>query len=130
MIWAELNPAMLFMLGALLVMMVMMRRTYRGSETAGGRMPRQATRNVSSAATRAADLPGDGNLWEVRMHELARELSGQLDSKIVIVQQLVRHAEQQTARLELAIRNSYHAADAPPLPPERKCRRVIARMHG
>lgn len=66
-------------------------------------MPRQATRNVSSAATRAADLPGDGNLWEVRMHELARELSGQLDSKIVIVQQLVRHAEQQTARLELAI---------------------------
>lgn len=37
------------------------------------------------------------------MHDLARELQGQLDSKIVIIEQLLRDAKQQTDRLEAAI---------------------------
>jgi hypothetical protein len=49
------------------------------------------------------DAPGAMGRWEVEMHELARDLSGQLDSKIVIAQRLVQDAEQATARLEAAI---------------------------
>ncbi len=40
------------------------------------------------------------------MHELSRDLSGQLDTKIRIVQQLVLRAEDQTARLEAALQRA------------------------
>ena len=37
------------------------------------------------------------------MHETARDLMGRLDSKIVIVEQLLRDAEQAAARLEAVL---------------------------
>lgn len=44
--------------------------------------------------------PRGAEQWEVRMYELARELSGQLDSKMVAVELLVREAQEQIVRLE------------------------------
>ncbi len=41
--------------------------------------------------------------WEVHLHETARELSAQLDSKMVALQQLVREADRAAARLEKAL---------------------------
>jgi hypothetical protein len=38
--------------------------------------------------------------WEVRMHELARDLQGQLDTKIALVAELLAQAEQTCQRLE------------------------------
>jgi len=38
--------------------------------------------------------------WEVRMHDLARDLSGQLDSKMSALSHLIRDAQQQVDRLE------------------------------
>lgn len=44
--------------------------------------------------------PREFRQWEVEMHEIARELSGQLDSKIVLLEHLIRTAQQESARLE------------------------------
>ena len=41
--------------------------------------------------------------WEVQMHETARELSGQLDTKLGLLQQLIREADRVAARLEAAL---------------------------
>lgn len=41
--------------------------------------------------------------WEVQMHETARELSGQLDTKLGLLQQLIREADRAAARLEAAL---------------------------
>lgn len=50
--------------------------------------------------------------WEVHMHETARELSAQLDSKMVALQHLVREADRAAARLEQAL-DAAHAAEHP-----------------
>jgi hypothetical protein len=49
------------------------------------------------------DAPTEVGRWEVQMHETARNLMGELNTKIVIVEQLVRDANQAAERLERAI---------------------------
>ncbi len=49
------------------------------------------------------DAPADVGRWEVQMHETARNLMGDLNTKIVIVEQLVRDANAAAERLEKAI---------------------------
>jgi hypothetical protein len=46
-----------------------------------------------------ADAPPDVNRWQVEMHELARDLKGELDTRIAILQILLRQADQTAARL-------------------------------
>jgi hypothetical protein len=49
------------------------------------------------------DAPVEIGRWEVQMHETARNLMGELNTKIAIVEQLVRDANQAAERLERAI---------------------------
>ncbi len=58
--------------------------------------------------------PPEEVLWEVRMHELARDLSAQLDSKMRALQALIADADRAAARLESA---STPTADKPQPPP-------------
>lgn len=53
--------------------------------------------------------------WEVKMHELGRELSAQLDSKMSALQQLIADADRAAARLEAAL-SSAGREDHPELP--------------
>ena len=46
------------------------------------------------------------NQWEVRLHELARDLEGRLNSKLAILEQLIREADRAAARLETALRTA------------------------
>jgi hypothetical protein len=41
--------------------------------------------------------------WEVHMHDFAREMSGQLDSKMAALEHLIREANRAAARLESAL---------------------------
>jgi len=41
--------------------------------------------------------------WEVQMHELARDLSGRLDSKMSALERLIEDADRAAARLEAAL---------------------------
>jgi len=48
-------------------------------------------------------LPPQGMEWEVKMHETARDLSAQLDSKMSALGHLIRDADRAAARLETAL---------------------------
>ncbi len=48
-------------------------------------------------------VPRDLAQWEVEMHDTARQLSGQLDSKLAALGHLIREADRAAARLEAAL---------------------------
>lgn len=103
MLVAEINPTMLFMLGALLIVSVMLRRAMRALSRDASASDCALPREPTTAGPRVSGATDELARWEIRMHELSRDLSGQLDTKIIVVEQLLRRVEQQTARLELAI---------------------------
>jgi hypothetical protein len=59
----------------------------------------------------AAMPPRDFEKWEVAMHDLARDLSGQLDSKIRVLELLIREADKAAARLETALARTRNGAE-------------------
>lgn len=69
------------------------------------------------APTRTAphnlDVPAQVREWEVRMHDLARDLSAQLDSKQVALQQLLGAAARQAAQLETLLERVARASQRP-----------------
>jgi len=58
----------------------------------------------------SADQPPDLAQWEVQMHETARDLSGQLTSRISALMALVAEADRAAARLEAALAKSRRSA--------------------
>ena len=71
---------------------------------------RQARANVALEEAEPRRLPGEraslsgpAEGWEVQMHELARDLSARLDSKMGVLQHLIRDADRAAARLEAAL---------------------------
>lgn len=53
--------------------------------------------------------------WEVEMHELARSLTGEINTRIAILQQLLRAAERESARLESLLARPPASDASPPL---------------
>ncbi|MGB9688663.1 hypothetical protein [Thermogutta sp.] len=83
------------------------------------RMQRRSGRQVppsSREEPRLGDYAGSGHGaghlphpstvtdWEVRMHELARDIEGRITSKLGLLENLVREADRAAARLEAALR--------------------------
>jgi hypothetical protein len=97
------NPTVLFVMGAMLIVFVLVRRSRKRGHLAKMSSVSPPPHVAHPPAGHHLDAPGAMGRWEVEMYELARDLAGQLDSKLVIVQQLVRNAEQATARLEALI---------------------------
>lgn len=61
--------------------------------------------------------------WEVEMHDLARELSGKLDSKMGALEHLIREADRASSRLEAALDAAearLRESTADPAPPARQ----------
>lgn len=107
---AEILPNVMFFAGLLLVAGFLLRWT-RWRQ----RRPRSdpfAEAKSSARGERPTMPPATLGPWEVQMHELARDLSAQLDTKILIVDQILRRAEEQTARLESAINRAAQVLDA------------------
>lgn len=100
---AEINANTIFLVGLLLVVGFMLRNS-RKRRNAGKLPPVSEWGKAPETATRSPrrSTPDDIARWEVQMHDLARDLTGQLDSKIAILQILLRDAHQQIARLEAA----------------------------
>jgi hypothetical protein len=90
---------------------------------------RWSKRNIQASAERAKkfsqrtpserplahnlDAPSDMARAEIQMHDLARDLFGQLDSKIAIVTRLLQMAEEQAARLERALERAERLGGPP-----------------
>jgi len=60
------------------------------------------------------DAPDDVIRWEVQMHETARDLAGQLDSKMAVLAHLIREADRAAGRLESALASVGGLPDTPP----------------
>lgn len=53
-----------------------------------------------------SDAPPEIARWQVEMYELSRELKGEIDTKLALLQVLTRHAQEAAARLEEATRRA------------------------
>jgi hypothetical protein len=66
-----------------------------------------------TVAERHLDASPKTAQWEVDMHETARELKAQLDSKMSALQALIAEADRAASRLEAAIESRNDASNAP-----------------
>jgi hypothetical protein len=100
-LWAlGINPNTLFTVGVLLIGLVLLRlmlRPRRGS--ARLQVPARLTRTPSHNL----DAPAEVGRWEVHMHETARHLLGELNTKTMMLEQLIRDAHAAADRLERAL---------------------------
>ncbi len=107
MLIAELSTAhLVFMGAALLVTWIVLSKTRRYWKQNSRPLPTPegfGRRVAETAAGAAAAPPVETGPWEVQMHELARELSARLDSKMRALEQLTREADRAAARLEAAL---------------------------
>lgn len=65
---------------------------------------------------RLPEPPDELARWEVQMHDLARTLSGQLDSKMSALEHLIREADRAAGRLETALAAMQRLNVASPAP--------------
>ncbi len=94
---------LIFLLGLALVIFILLvrsKRYFRQVTQYQLPAPRPA-RKMETPKTVSAP-PRDLEKWEVQMHDLARDLMGQLDSKIRVLELLIRQADDAAARLEAA----------------------------
>ena len=118
---AEINATTIFLLGLLLVVGFILRGSRKRRSSSRLQPVAQWGKSPEAAEKTRRGPPDDLARWEVQMHDLARDLSGQLDSKIAILQILIRDAQQQADRLEAALGRS---------PGHSTARRQMARLSG
>lgn len=95
-----IDPNTMFTVGILMIGLVMLRlllRPRRG--TAKLQPPARSLR----APSHNLDAPVEVGRWEVHMHETARNLMGELNTKILMLEQLTRDANAAAERLERAL---------------------------
>lgn len=98
--WAPLT------LGMLLLIAILLRRTYRRYGRHGRRRASSKPAQVSSPRPRQTplrDAPPEILQWQVEMQEIARDVKAELDTKMIALQTLVRVAQQEIHQLESAI---------------------------
>jgi hypothetical protein len=63
-------------------------------------------RPVSPHSELPTETPTEVENWEVAMHDYARQVRGELDSKMSALESLIAEADRAAARLERAVQNS------------------------
>ena len=107
----------LLLAGIALVTVSLLLRLQRYRRRQRGKPMAQAQRQAGPS--RAA--PTEVNRWEVQMHETARELMAQLDSKISVLRAMVAEADRAAARLQRAqagVDPDIETADQRPVDPD------------
>lgn len=101
------DPSVWLVLAALVLIWFSISRSLRrrgGGTSSKNDDDVQLDRQASvSSAQRLSDTASQ---WEVRLHELARDLEGKLNSKLGLLEQLIREADRAAARLETALRTA------------------------
>ena len=104
MMLAAFDTSTILALLGILVLWFSLKRFGRRPSTLSQQLPVSRPESTAFSADRHhLDAPASVARWEVNMHETARDLMGRLDSKIVIVEQLIRDAHQAAARLEAVL---------------------------
>ncbi len=94
----------MFGAGVLMLIFLLMRRSrrYLGKTKKQKASPRRKLDDARQA-TPLLDAPPEILRWQVEMHETARDLKAELDSKMAALQAITRIASEESARLEAAI---------------------------
>lgn len=96
------RPELVLLLGGMLLLIFILRKRagshFRRTVRAGA--DRAVGVSVAASPTNSADASPDIARWEVHLHETARELTAQLDSKMVALQHLIRQAREEQGRLQ------------------------------
>jgi len=87
---------------------------YLARQEKGRSPPARTSRRQPPQHGPSLDAPDDVIRWEVQMHETARDLSGQLDSKMAALGHLIGEAERAAGRLEAALASAPGAPDQSP----------------
>ncbi len=108
---ADIVSTGMFLAGIALLTMILLRRFYRRSNRR--RSTHSSTRRASFAVAPPAKqqrslstAPPDVLRWHVEMHETAREMKAELDSKIRLLQLLTAQARHEADRLEQMLASS------------------------
>ena len=111
-LFAQTGPATFLLLGLLALSIVMLLwRSHRYLRRQDSWSPPAQALRPGSPPDTLLDAPDDLTRWELHMHETARQLTGQLDSKMAALAQLIREADRAAARLE-----ALRAATSQPAP--------------
>jgi hypothetical protein len=109
-----MDPQILLLAGITLMLFVLLRNLVR--RTKGKKknsIKKQLTESRSHFKSRDArgdtpliDAPALIGRWQVEMHQTARDLRAELDSKILVLQAVIKSAREETMRLENAIQTA------------------------
>jgi hypothetical protein len=104
-LWSQTPPPpTLLLLGAMLVIIAfLLFRSKRYFARLQNAPPARFPIDESPARPSYEPRPDSVAQWEVEMHDFAREISGQLDSKMSGLAQLIRESDRAAARLEAAV---------------------------
>jgi len=107
------KASLLFAVGVVLAIAILMRRWNRYFRR------RPSRRDAKAAALSASrteqplmDAPPEILRWQVEMHETARDLKAELDTKIAVLERLTIDAREQAARLEELLQRAEHTSAA------------------
>lgn len=107
MVTAQLGSIMMFIGGIALLTMILLRRTYR---QVGNRRRKQDSRHLDSQPRPTsqwdgakADTSAVIERQKVELAELSRDVNGQLDSKIMVLRELITQSNEQIARMEVLL---------------------------
>ena len=102
---ADILPKVMFFTGCAMLFAILLRRYYRYF----GRRPKstkndtplvEAPRPTHAWSGMHSDAAAHIERQKVELHDMARESAGRLDSKIMVLQQLITQSNQQIERME------------------------------
>ncbi len=102
---ANIVARTMFLVGIALMTAILLRRWHRYYRRRRRReRPQKSTVSRHSKSTvpirSLSDAPNEVLRWEVELHDTARALMGELDSKMRVLQILIRQAKEESERLE------------------------------
>jgi len=106
----------MFLAGVVLMILVLMRRAgrYRRKLRQGSQVPGQTgAKPADGTREPLLDAPADILRWQVEMHEMAREIKAEVDTKLALLQVLVGMARKESDRLEAALAHAQGGGIAP-----------------
>ncbi|MFV1964121.1 MAG: hypothetical protein ACC628_01770 [Pirellulaceae bacterium] len=107
-LFASTTSWLMFTVGVVLMTVILLRRSmryYRGRRTGKGARgrPKATAIHDFDRDQPLLDAPPEVLRWQVEMHEMARGLKAELDSKMGALQVLVQLAREESERLEQAV---------------------------
>ncbi len=99
------NPQLMLVAGFMLLGWVLVRRQIASRQRlrSDARTAQSASVEVAAQSTRSlplADAPLETQRWQVAMFDLQRELKADLDTRIAVVQSLLRRVDERIVHLE------------------------------